>query len=116
MTSRTVNIRHPDKLYIDGRWVAPAAGGHLPVISPTNDRVVAVVAEATAPDIDAADTAARRAFDSSAWSRLSTPERAALIGKLATALEARTSELASAWVQQVGALAMAAPFMVMIQP
>jgi acyl-CoA reductase-like NAD-dependent aldehyde dehydrogenase len=112
MTSRTVNIRHPDKLYIDGRWVAPAAGGHLQVISPTNDRVVAEVAEATAPDIDAAVTAARRAFDSSAWSRLSTPERAALIGKLATALEARTSELASAWVQQVGALAMAAPFMV----
>ncbi len=111
-TAGTTQIRHPDKLFIDGRWVAPVAGGSIDIVSPATDAVVAYVAEATAPDIDAAVAAARRAFDSGSWPRLPTAERAALIGKLGQALDARKDELAAAWVQQVGALAMVAPYMV----
>ena len=37
-----------EKLFIGGRWVAPKAGGTIEVVSPDTEKVVAVVAEATA--------------------------------------------------------------------
>ena len=29
-----VNIKHPDKLFIGGEWVAPTSGGSIEVVSP----------------------------------------------------------------------------------
>ena len=104
--------RHPDRLFIDGSWVAPALGGHIDVVSPSDDRVFATVAEATAADVQAAVAAARRAFDSGPWQSLGAPRRAELLGKMADALTARSAELQDAWVRQVGALATVAPYMV----
>jgi aldehyde dehydrogenase (NAD+) len=108
----TISIRHPDRLFIDGRWVAPRAGGRIEVISPSTEAVVATVAEADASDIHLAVKAARRAFDSGVWSTLDVARRAELIGRIGAELEKRQAELAAAWTQQVGALATAAPFMV----
>ncbi len=107
----TIQIRHPDRLFIDGRWVAPLAGGRIDIVSPTDGQRVASVAEAGAADVDAAVQAARRAFDQGPWPRMSAPQRAEVLGKLGAALEARLPELAACWVQQVGALASVAPFM-----
>ena len=39
-------------------------------------------------------------------------DRAALIGRIGTELEKSSAELATAWTQQIGALATAAPYMV----
>jgi aldehyde dehydrogenase (NAD+) len=107
-----ISIRHPDRLFIDGRWVAPLQGGRIDIVNPSTDAVVASVAEATATDVDAAVLAARRAFDSGIWSGLDVARRAEIIGRIGTELEKRSAELATAWTQQVGALARAAPFMV----
>ena len=54
-----VTLAHPTDLYIGGRWVAPAAGGRIEVVSPDTEQVSAVVAAATEPDMDAAVAAAR---------------------------------------------------------
>ncbi|MEY4761737.1 MAG: hypothetical protein RLZZ200_1593 [Pseudomonadota bacterium] len=107
-----INVRHPDKLFIDGLWVAPAAGGRINVISPSTEQVVATVAEASAEDVDAAVQAARRAFDSGVWSNQDVAKRSEMIGRIGAELEKRSAELAAAWTQQVGALATGAPFMV----
>ena len=99
----TVSPRHPDRLFIDGRWVAPALAGHIDVVSPSDDRVFATVAEASAQDMNDAVAAARRAFDSGAWPALSAVQRAELLGKMGDALALRSGEVAAV-METVGAV------------
>jgi aldehyde dehydrogenase (NAD+) len=110
MTPEGVNIRHPDKLYIDGEWVA-ASGGSLEIVNPNSEEVVARVAAAGPADMDAAVAAARRAFDDGPWPQLAPAERGAKLIALADALEQRIGELSAAWTAQVGGLASFAPIM-----
>jgi aldehyde dehydrogenase (NAD+) len=107
-----VRVANTDKLYIGGRWVAAKKGGRIEVVSPQNENVVITVAEATESDMDDAVSAARRAFDSGPWPRLTHQERAAYLRKLSAALEPRLPELSRAWVEQTGALASVAPFVI----
>src|SRR6185312_529151 len=108
-----VILAHPNELYIGGRWVAPVAGGHIDVISPDTEQVVAVVAEATEPDMDAAVNAAREAFDRGPWPRMEPAERAAIVRRMAGLLRERQGELERAFVAEIGALASFAPFAAM---
>jgi phenylacetaldehyde dehydrogenase len=71
------------ELLIGGHWVAPHEGGTLDVIDPATGRRVATVSAATAPDVDAAVMAARRAFDQGPWPSMSGGARARLISALA---------------------------------
>lgn len=108
-----VTLAHPNELYIGGRWVAPAARGHIEVISPDTEQVAAVVAEATERDMDAAVSAAREAFDRGPWPRMEPAERAAVVRKMAGLLRERQEELARAFTAEIGALATFAPFAAM---
>jgi aldehyde dehydrogenase (NAD+) len=108
-----VTLAHPHELYIGGRWVSPAAGGRIEVISPDTEEVTAVVAAATEPDMDAAVSAAREAFDRGPWPRLEPAERAAAVRRVAGFLRERQDELARAFVAEIGALASFAPFAAM---
>jgi len=107
-----IRLNHPDKLFIDGRWVPPAGDGRIEVISPHTEEVVAVVAEAREADMDRAVLAARAAFDRGPWPKLTHRERADHLLRLGAQLKLRAHELALAWTQQVGALSMMAPGMV----
>ena len=40
-----ISIRHPDRFFIGGDWVAPSAGGKFGVISPSTEELVMSVAE-----------------------------------------------------------------------
>ena len=106
-----INIKHPDRLFIDGQWVKPAAPGVIELVSPATEQVFAKVAEAREADMDAAVAAARKAFDEGPWPRMSHAERADYLRKMAAALEPRIPELASAWTEQIGGLAMMGPMM-----
>jgi betaine-aldehyde dehydrogenase len=64
-----------DAFYIDGGWAAPATSDTIEVISPHSEQVVATVPEGSPADIDAAVAAARTAFDSGPWPRMSPQER-----------------------------------------
>src|ERR1700733_9192106 len=107
-----IRVANTDKLYIGGRWVAAKKGGRIQVVSPQNENVVFTVAEATESDMDDAVSAARRAFDSGPWPRLTHQEGAADWRKLSRALAPRLPELSRAWVEQTGALASVAPFVI----
>lgn len=111
MTPNGVNVRHPDKLFIGGEWVAPLSGGSIELVNPNSEEVVAIVAEAGDADMDRAVAAARAAFDNGPWSTTSPAERAAKLMQMADLLEARVGELAAAWTAQVGGLASFAPMM-----
>jgi len=107
-----VNVRHPDKVWIDGAWRAPHSGRFIELVSPNTEQIVGAVAEADEADMDAAVAAAREAFDRGPWPRMSVGERNEIMKKITAHLKSRESELAKAWTAQMGGLASFAPGMV----
>ena len=88
-------ISTPRKMLIDGKWINAASGKTFPTYNPATGEVLAQVAEGDSADIDAAVRAARRAFDSGPWSRMTASERGKLVWKLADLLEQHTEEFAT---------------------
>lgn len=83
-----------DHLFIDGSWVSPAKGGTFEVIDPATEQVVHRAPAGTAEDINAAVQAARRAFDTGPWPRLSGKERAKILRRISEILLERKHALA----------------------
>ena len=88
-------IDKPRKMLIDGKWVNAASGKTFPTYNPATGEVLAQVAEGDRADIDAAVKAARKAFDSGPWSRMTSSERGKLVWKLADLLEEHLEEFAT---------------------
>lgn len=108
---RSFVLQHPDRLFIDGAWVAALSGSHINVINPSTEDVFLTVAEAGAADIDRAVEAARRAFDNGPWPRFTHAERAVYLRRIADAFDRRVGDIATIWPSEMGILhAMAAPF------
>jgi acyl-CoA reductase-like NAD-dependent aldehyde dehydrogenase len=99
---KAIRIAHPDKLYIGGEWVSPAAGGAIQVVSPITEEVIFKIAEAQDADVDRAVAAARAAFDRGPWPRMTHAERAGWLRRLGEVLAARSAELGHAWTNQMG--------------
>ncbi|MFC3096903.1 aldehyde dehydrogenase [Alteraurantiacibacter palmitatis] len=102
-----VNIRHPDKLFIGGEWVAPHTAAMIEIENPVIEEVVARVAHADNVDMDRAVAAARAAFDHGPWPFTPPLERMAHLMRMIDELEKRVPELAKAWTAQIGGLAVA---------
>lgn len=66
---------------------------HLTIVDPGDESVVATVAQGDASHIDAAVTAAKKAFDSGVWSRITPQERAAVMRRIAAAANDVAEEL-----------------------
>ncbi|SFV14990.1 aldehyde dehydrogenase family protein [Pseudoduganella namucuonensis] len=98
-------LRQHYRHHIDGQW-QEGGDGHIDVVNPARDEVIARVPNGGAAEIDAAVRAARAQFDGGAWSRMSGPERGALILKLADLVE-RDAEL----IATLDALCIGRPFM-----
>ena len=67
-------LRAPRKLLIDGAWVPATSGRTFEVREPSSDQILAHCALGDAADIDKAVAAARRAFDSGDWPKITTVE------------------------------------------
>jgi phenylacetaldehyde dehydrogenase len=87
-------LRGEHRLFIDGRWVAATSGKTFEVEDPGTGRVIAKVAEGDAVDIDLAVDAARRAFESGPWPKMTPADRTRLLLKLADLIEKHGDELA----------------------
>ncbi|MBB5157010.1 aldehyde dehydrogenase [Saccharopolyspora phatthalungensis] len=80
--------------FIDGRWRSPASDRRITVIDASTEEVLGGVPEGQEADIDAAVSAARRAFDDpTGWSNWEPTARAEVMRRLADALDARKDEL-----------------------
>lgn len=91
-----------DKFYIDGAWVAPAAGvTTMPIRNPASNAQIGTLSLGTEADVDRAVAAARHAFESFGF----TPkaERLALLYRLRDETAARMEELAQAISTEMGA-------------
>jgi acyl-CoA reductase-like NAD-dependent aldehyde dehydrogenase len=91
-----------DTLFIDGRWVAPASNRTIDVVSPATEEIIARVPEGVEADIDAAVTAARRAFDSGPWGSSDLAERMAVLSGLSAQFAARADEIAQVISAEMG--------------
>jgi acyl-CoA reductase-like NAD-dependent aldehyde dehydrogenase len=101
-TPDRVGLKSPQALFIGGEWVRSQSERVLEVISPVTEEVLIKVPEASERDMDRAIAAARQAFDSGPWPRLSPQERGRYLHKVADALRARLPELAETWTGQMG--------------
>src|SRR5260370_14641953 len=72
------------KLLINGQWVSSASGKTFSTINPSTGEVITQVAEADAPDVVKAVSAARAAFETGAWrKKLSASQHGNLKNNLA---------------------------------
>jgi acyl-CoA reductase-like NAD-dependent aldehyde dehydrogenase len=99
-----VPLRHPDRLFIDGRWVAPTTASTFAIVDPATEELYYRVAEAGPDDMSLAVAAARRAFDTSGWPQLTPAERADWLRRIADGLRRRAADAAQLWTRQVGVL------------
>lgn len=81
------------RLLIGGEWVA-ASGGEFETRDPATGEVIATVADATGEDVDRAVEAARTAFESQEWRRMTPAARARLLWRVADLIEEHADELA----------------------
>lgn len=91
-----------DKLFIGGEWVSPATSERIPVVSPTSEEKIAEVPAGAPKDVDRAVAAAREAFDSGPWPRLSLEERSEHLRRLSEVIEARVEIMAELVTEEMG--------------
>ncbi|UXY18067.1 aldehyde dehydrogenase family protein [Streptomyces cynarae] len=92
----------PGQLFIGGQWREAADGARMDVIDPSTGQVITTVAEAAASDVDAAVRAAREAFDSGPWPRMSGRERGRVLHRVAELIRANAEEIAALESLDVG--------------
>jgi phenylacetaldehyde dehydrogenase len=87
-------LASPRKLLINGRWVESHSGQTFEVLDPATGDEVAQVARGDAHDINQAVAAARKAFESGPWHKMTPSERGRLLWKLGDLIEQHADALA----------------------
>ena len=87
-------ISKTHKILINGKWVEAASGKTFPTYNPATGDVLSRVAEGDKEDINRAVKAARAAFDSGPWSKITPSERGRMIWKLGDLIEKHLEEFA----------------------
>lgn len=87
-------IRRANKLLINGKWVPAASGRTFTTYNPATGEPLAQCAEGEARDNNLAVAAARAAFETGAWRRLTPSERARIIWRIGDLILANADELA----------------------
>ena len=90
-----------DRFFIDGEWREPRGTAKGVVVNPATEEVVTRFPLGNGEDVDAAVSAARRAF--ATWSRTKPEYRAGLLDRLQALLEARSELLAQCLTLEMGA-------------
>ena len=86
--------RAPRQLFINGTWADAASGKTFETPNPATGETLAHIAEGGAEDINRAVRAARRAFESGPWSRMTPSERGRIIWRIGDLILEHTDELA----------------------
>lgn len=93
LTARS-KLKVPTKMFINGRAVDSISGSVADVISPSEGSCFSSLPVATPADVDLAVAAAREAFDSGPWPRMSGWERGVTLRKVAELIRANQAEFA----------------------
>ena len=86
-----IQLKDQYELFINGKWTKPKSGKYFKTINPSNEKVIAKVAEANQADVDAAVSSAEKAFNG--WSSISGKERGKYLFRLARLIQEKAREL-----------------------
>lgn len=92
----------PQKLFINGQFVAATDGAEMDVTSPIDGRLFTKIAAGSARDVDAAVAAARASFEAGTWSRSPPADRKKVMFRMAELIEKHALELAVLGVRDNG--------------
>jgi aldehyde dehydrogenase (NAD+) len=87
--------------YINGQWVKPNSSKEIKVIDPATEENCAVISLGNQKDVDAAVDAAKKAFET--WAFSSKEERISLLEKLYELYKKRWADIAEAITMEMGA-------------
>jgi phenylacetaldehyde dehydrogenase len=87
-------IATPRQLFINGQWLDAASGKTFDTPNPATGETLARVAEGDAEDIGRAVRAARAAFETGPWGRMTPSERGRIIWRIGDLILEHTQELA----------------------
>jgi len=87
-------IGTPRQMFVNGQWVDAASGKTFETPNPATGETLARVAEGDAEDVNRAVRAARAAFDSGPWSRMTPSERGRIIWRIGDLILEHVDELA----------------------
>ena len=87
-------LSKPKKMLIDGKWVDAVSGKTFATLDPSSEEPLVQVAEGDKQDIDLAVKAARRAFETGPWRKMTASERGRVIWKLADLMEQHLEQFA----------------------
>jgi betaine-aldehyde dehydrogenase len=99
-----VPLKDPRRIFVGGAWVDPSTDALIDVVSPGTEALYVQVANAQAADVNRAVAAAREAFDTGPWPRMSHKERAGWMNLLADELTRRAADIAAIWPNEMGIL------------
>jgi aldehyde dehydrogenase (NAD+) len=88
-------VKAQEPMFIGGKWVDSVSGKTFATLNPATGEPICQVAEGDKADVDLAVKAARKAFDSSPWSKINASERGRLLNMLADRIEKDKEELAA---------------------
>lgn len=97
----TMKMQDKRQFYIDGAWVDPIEGTDFEVINPSTEEAYAVISLGGMADSEAAIAAAKRAFESWAWS--SKKERLELMNEILNVYNKRSDEMGEVISEEMGA-------------
>ena len=87
-------LSKPKHNLISGKWVSAVSGKTFEVFNPADASIIARVPDSEKEDINRAVSAARRAFESGPWRRMTPSERGKLIWKIGDLILEHADELA----------------------
>ena len=87
--------------YINGQWVKPSSSEEIKVIDPATEENCAVISLGNQKDVDAAVGAAKKAFET--WAFSSKEERISFLEKLYELYKKRWADIAEAITMEMGA-------------
>jgi aldehyde dehydrogenase (NAD+) len=100
-SNREKTMQEKLQFYIDGKWVDPVTPKTLDVINPATEEPFAKISMGSKADVDKAVIAARKAFETFAWT--SKEERVALLKKIVEVYQAHYGEIVEAISMEMGA-------------
>ena len=99
---RATDVMPAKGVFINNKWQPASTGKTIPVIAPAEGIVFAEISASDSTDVDRAVAAARDAFETGAWSRLSATERGRLLSRLSVLIQENFDELVALEARDCG--------------
>ncbi|VDM62878.1 unnamed protein product [Angiostrongylus costaricensis] len=95
MNVNGMELKFPHEMFIDGKFQPSASGRWEDTINPNDESIICQVPKADVNDVNKAVEAAKAAFETGEWRKMSARERGKRLYKLADLMEQHKEELAT---------------------